>query len=294
MTQKLEETWAWTNSSFEFPSSNDHGRNERLSQLRRRWDASITVMLGHDGSEDKVLEGSRSKLSDMWFQRIVFSHSECGRAYHTLVHLEEMFCYLDIILSAVTDNIASDEERQRIHAAVALAVFFHDSVYNAQSSTNEEDSIALYQNFSLRFRSLSKDEHECVVDTEKGTGLERRCEQTEKLDDVVVHFILATKSHTIQASDRKNSALLAFLDADMSVLAKSPKAYDAYAWCIRREYQHVPREVYCEKRAEILEGFLSLGDVFVGTGMKELETKARCNLAREINLLRKGVIPNEV
>jgi predicted metal-dependent HD superfamily phosphohydrolase len=90
------------------------------------------------------------------------------------------------------------------------------------------------------------------------------------------------------------------LDADMSVLGKEPKAYDAYASMIRREYIHVPHQVYCEKRSDILQSFLGdLEDetksksIYLSNDMRSaLETQAISNLRREISSLRSGIIPN--
>lgn len=290
-----------SNSSFELPPSTDQRRDERLSRLRRRWDAAITTLVRREGRGSKALESSRADaLSAAWFQGIIERYSESGRAYHTLVHLEEMFGYLDIIMPAVDAEVPSEMERRKFHAAVSLAVFFHDAVYNAKSLNNEDNSAALYQDFSLRLCSCSQEKKDnAIADDAKQDVVELDCNgaygdgEKDDINALVVRYILATKSHAIQSSDRKDPALLAFLDADMSVLGKFPEAYDAYASCIRREYADVPREVYCEKRAEILEGFLSQGDVFVGSGMKQLERNARGNLEREVELLRKGIIPNE-
>lgn len=71
--------------------------------------------------------------------------------------------------------------------------------------------------------------------------------------DAVVEYILATKSHPV---DRRADPLSCFLDADMAVLGKRPEAYDGCAALIREEYRHVPHDVYCEKRADILADFI--------------------------------------
>jgi len=93
----------------------------------------------------------------------------------------------------------------------------------------------------------------------------------------------------------------------MSVLGKSKLAYDSYASLIRKEYRHVPHDVYCERRAEILESFLvshdpnipSSGDLSARRTifatqcmMAALEWRARENLRREIDSLRNRVIPH--
>ena len=111
-----------------------------------------------------------------------------------------------------------------------------------------------------------------------------------------------------------------FLDADMAVLGKESNAYDHYAALIRKEYIHVPHDLYCEKRAEILQSFVTIllktveenkddsdnklhnSDkkvqdkkvryIFASKIMREaLERRAVNNLQREIKGLKQGQIP---
>jgi len=295
MVQRLEESWMRTNTTFDFPLFDEIVGSKRLSQLRRRWDLAVASLL-EDGMR---LEGARAMVSDAWFHRIVNQHTKSERAYHTLVHLEEMFGYLEIVLPIMaSEGLIGVFEGGQTHAAVVLSVFFHDVVYNPQSSTNEEDSAALFQEFSLELWSGKENASGSAL--AGGDNGMKSCREVaskgEKNNAVyssVVRYILATKSHSVQDSDRNDPTLLAFLDADMSVLAKSPDAYDVYAGLIRKEYQHVPRDIYCAKRAEILEGFLAQGDVFVGTAMSNLQVQARNNLLREVGQLKKGIIPSE-
>ncbi|OEU08707.1 hypothetical protein FRACYDRAFT_151794, partial [Fragilariopsis cylindrus CCMP1102] len=86
-----------------------------------------------------------------------------------------------------------------------------------------------------------------------------------------------------------------FLDIDMTVLGKRQNAYLQYASLIRKEFAFVPRDVYCTKRAEILETFLGDGNkkhiYLTKTFQEAFEERARSNLREEINLLRKNIIP---
>ena len=65
-----------------------------------------------------------------------------------------------------------------------------------------------------------------------------------------------------------------------------------YAALIRKEFSFVPYDVYCEKRADILETFLQQPRIY-GTSVmyKALEDRARANVRKEIESLRQGVIP---
>ncbi|CAB9516264.1 expressed unknown protein (Partial), partial [Seminavis robusta] len=155
---------------------------------------------------------------------------------------------------------------------LVLATFFHDAIYNVHSSTNEEDSAALFQTFLKELQSGG-------VTT-----------ITNGLEDSVVELILATKQHQVST---ENSPLLSlFLDLDMAVLGKEQNAYLCYAALIRNEYQHVPHAVYCEKRAEVLETFLKQPQIFGTQVMLEaFEQRARDNLQAEIESLKQGQIP---
>ena len=82
----------------------------------------------------------------------------------------------------------------------------------------------------------------------------------------------------------------------MAVLGKERDAYLAYASLIRKEYNFVDCMIYCQKRAEILIGFLQknnkrifLSDLFYHT----MEDTARLNLQHEIDLLNQNIIPGE-
>ena len=85
------------------------------------------------------------------------------RHYHTLRHFEEMFGYSDLLipyeLNHVQDNGVTLTEKgmtlsvntKLFDAILTLSIFFHDAIYNPKSSTNEEDSVALYKNFEADF-----------------------------------------------------------------------------------------------------------------------------------------------
>ena len=108
----------------------------------------------------------------------------------------------------------------------------------------------------------------------------------------------------------------------MAVLGKNQQAYDHYASLIRLEYIHVPKDVYCEKRAEILKSFVGSVNsnnvdnkdmdgeedevankrreanhnrsktIYLTQSMRDaLEQRAIANLQREIESLENGIIP---
>ena len=307
-------TWMATNKIFAFPSplhSDGDGdglqavvrseRRRRLSILRNRWDRAVSTLLTRSSNNDEEAGTAIPKgdgngaaawsaaLSATWFDRLVISHLEPSRAYHTVVHLEEMFGYADLYLSDSTDSVVDSEEDEAI---VTLATFFHDAVYDARSASNEEESAKLFGSFASEVRR---------GEARRGVAAETTDAQVARrhgrIEGRVADCILATQSHsvTVSAEEESDATLLAFfLDADMAVLGKDPRAYDSYCGLIRREYEFVDRDVYCTRRAEILEGFLAKGDVY-GTGImsRALEERARDNLRREVRMLRGGIIPYE-
>jgi predicted metal-dependent HD superfamily phosphohydrolase len=224
-----------------------------LLDLRFRW-LLCTAGLG------------RPDICLTWFDRLCQYHKEEHRHYHTLMHLEEMFMYLDLVVKSQETAITPQEEK-----ALVLATFFHDSIYNVHSSTNEEDSAALFQAFMRESTSDGNANH-------------------HDIESFVVRCILATKKH--EFAPENPPILNLFLDLDMSVLGKDIQAYMKYASLIRKEYSFVPHEVYCEKRAEILELFLKQPQIF-GTHpmLQAFEQRARDNIASEIDMLRRGQIP---
>ena len=236
LTSAISSSFMTKNVEFDAPG-------DVVAALKERWTTVVAPLFRKD--------------TFSWWNRIVSLHSEPDRAYHRLMHLQEMMGFVDLV-------------RQSSNQIVILAVFFHDAIYDAKSATNEEDSAKLFQEFCR----------------------DTQC-KNEELEARVVQYILLTKSHKIpQDDDDPNLAL--FLDIDMAVLGKEEHAYLHYAGLIRQEYKFVDRSVYCEKRAEILETFLEESHIFVSKPMREaLEQRARGNLRKEIELLTSGMIPGE-
>ena len=76
-----------------------------------------------------------------WFVIILDKHREKWRAYHTVIHLVEMLRYLEML----SDECLSMNEEEK--SILIMATFFHDSIYDPKSQSNEEDSAKLYQDF---------------------------------------------------------------------------------------------------------------------------------------------------
>jgi len=87
-----------------------------------------------------TLLGLRNELlkCDVIRWLILSYHGQKSRYYHTLVHLREML-----------DLYEKHENSIRDHTCVLLAIFFHDIIYDAKSTTNEEDSAQMFRRLAI-------------------------------------------------------------------------------------------------------------------------------------------------
>jgi predicted metal-dependent HD superfamily phosphohydrolase len=186
----------------------------------------------------------------VWAETIGSRYSEPGRFYHTLAHL-----------AAMLRELRGADTRPRDECAVAMAIFFHDLVYDARSKTNEEDSARLWEAFARD----AKLEH----------ALEAR----------VTDWILQTKHH-MDCDPHSEPDKLLFLDLDLSVLGGEATEYDAYSDAIRREYAHVSDSDFRAGRAAVLRTFLAKENLyFTPEFQRRLQQRARANLERELQKL---------
>ena len=140
-------------------------------------------------------------------------------------------------------------------AAITIALWFHDAIYELQRHDNEERSAA-WAAQALRDAGAS----------------EARAEQVRRL-------VLATRHQaTPQAEDE---AWL--VDIDLAILGAAPARFAEYEAQIRAEYGFVPEARFRAKRAEILRGFLARPHIFSTAHFRaRLEQPARANLERAL------------
>jgi predicted metal-dependent HD superfamily phosphohydrolase len=205
------------------------------------------------------LQGWQARRSrfDALRDELLAAWSGAGRAYHTPRHL-----------LAVLDAVQSGgHEPER---AFVLAAWFHDAVYDARRSDNEEESA----------RWLDRATAPLVADGElaaREVALARRMVRAtaRPLDPL--------------PRSRGRQAVRCFLDADFEVFASLPEDYERYAAGVRQEYAFVPEAAFRAARLAFLEKLRAevqrRGWFFRGASPLA-EALARSNLAREIAGLR--------
>ena len=204
--------------------------------LRQRWE-HLWHSLG-------VTDG----LSAPVYARLTARYCETHRAYHTLDHVAACLAEFDAV-------------RELAHnaAAVEIAIWFHDVVYDPHRSDNEEQSAAL-ANLELQHLVTSR-----------------------ALRETVAALVRAT-THRAAVADPDQQLIV---DADLSGLGQGWPVVEASSRNIRREYAFVPEDDYVNRRRGLLQSFLGRPFIYYGTHFRgRYEQQARANIHRELECLR--------
>jgi predicted metal-dependent HD superfamily phosphohydrolase len=185
-----------------------------------------------------------TQVQNLW-REIESFHTETHRYYHTLAHLAHLYAALQPVWYTLEEP-----------DAVLFALFYHDSIYDPQSVSNEEESAVLARR---RMGEMSVP-----------------AETIQKCNRI----ILATKSHQNTGDSDTNL----FTDADLSILGSSSEDYAQYAKAVRGEYAIYNDAVYAAGRAKVLAHFLGMDRIFkTAYFFDSRESPARRNLKWEIN-----------
>jgi len=178
------------------------------------------------------------------YDQLLAAYAEPQRHYHTRQHLDECFTQL-AAASALAEHPAE----------VALALWFHDAIYDPKRHDNEAKSADWARSVAL------------------GAGV------GDAIAGPVHKLIMATR-HEAVPQGRDEQVLV---DVDLSILGAPPARFDEYEEQVSQEYAWVPQPVYREKRKLILESFLARPSLYSTAPFRErLEARARANLARSI------------
>lgn len=177
-------------------------------------------------------------------QRLAGAWREPQRRYHTLQHLGECLMWFDHAQGAA----------QR-PAEVALALWFHDAVYDVHASDNEA-------------RSADWARHEMLAAGAPADSAER------------VHALVMATKHDAPPQGRDAELLI---DIDLAILGAARERFDEYERQVRAEYAHVPDAQFWPRRRALLQRFLERDALYATPRMHALlEQPARANLARSI------------
>ena len=192
-------------------------------------------------ASDLDLDQAQSKAL---FQLLVQAYTESQRFYHTQQHIVDCFELYQTVESKLHDPLT-----------VAVAIWFHDFVYDPKAKDNELQSVIFMQNLCVAF-----------------------------LDSITIEkiysWILATQKH--QPSHDHDLNYL--LDIDLAVLGSQPQRFAEYEQQIQMEYAWVNPAIYQTKRREVLSGFYQMKPIYQTIDFQQrYEQQAKFNLNNAIN-----------
>lgn len=177
-------------------------------------------------------------------QRLVKCWSEGHRHYHTLQHLQECFELLTGI------ELAPEQAAQ-----IAVALWFHDAIYDPAKTDNEKQSAGWARRELLAAGASKK--------------------TAQRIHDM----IMATVQH--QAQPDEVTQLM--VDIDLSILGSEAARFDESDEQIRREYAHVSDADWRVGRRRVLEAFLARKRLYGSDYFhSRCEQRARENLSRSL------------
>ena len=212
---------------------------------RKRLDPSCDIF-----SQDLISIGIKPEFCPYIFYNIIEKHySEPTREYHNLNHVLRSRRLLD-----ETSEYVQNKNN------LAVAIWFHDIIYDPAGQNNETNSAEIATNCLKQYGNISNSE-------------------VEKL-------ILCTDY--ISHKPRTNDEML-MVDIDFSILGTDEKEYIQYSNGILKEREHlnIKPEYYFEKRLQFLQHIINREKIFFTKCFKErFEEKARKNITNEIKIIR--------
>ncbi|WP_390344916.1 N-methyl-D-aspartate receptor NMDAR2C subunit [Variovorax boronicumulans] len=171
-------------------------------------------------------------------------YGEPQRHYHTMQHLGECLAWFD-----------QEQALAERPGEVALALWFHDAIYDVHAHDNEARS-ADWARQALQAAGAS-----------------------DASADRVHALVMATRHDAVP--EGRDAELL--IDIDLSILGAERARFDEYERQVHAEYGFVPEEIRLPRRRAILQRFLDRPAIYATPRMHALlEARARENLQRSI------------
>ena len=169
------------------------------------------------------------------------AYTQTQRFYHSQQHLQECLSLLNEV-----------EHLAKQPAELALALYFHDAIYNPQANDNEAQSAAW------------------------AVQVLTQCHAQQTLIQRIEQLIIATQHHTIAKDDVDGQLLL---DIDLAILGQESTRFNEYEQQIRQEYAWVSEQDYRIGRSKVLTGFLQREWIYqTDYFRKRFEQQARLNI----------------
>ena len=185
--------------------------------------------------------------------------SEPHRHYHDQRHLRECLALW-----------ARWRGHSRRPGEVAIALWFHDAIYDPQAGSNELHSAAWAARSLVRAGADS--------------------DTAQRVYDLVMSTKQATQhgftQETAPAAQGSNSDVQLLVDIDLSILGSPAERFERYDQDVRKEHAWVPGLRYQEARAQVLRGFLDWPQLYHNeAAVALLERQARINLTAALSRL---------
>lgn len=178
------------------------------------------------------------------FSSLSARYSEPQRRYHTLEHIEECLHWMDAAPATGSERL------------IALAIWWHDAVYDPTKAGNETASADLARE-QLAALGVSSDEI-----------------------SEVCRLIELTSGHHVDPSDVVGARLCSI---DLAILGQPAPKYEIYVEQVRKEYGHVPDDAWRVGRSRVMNAFLSQVPIYADPWFfRKLETQALENIRGEI------------
>lgn len=214
--------------------------------------ASVTLAadpLGLAAWHEAWLSAGARTLDAGLHDALIASYQEPRRGYHTLQHLREALALLPRWTAAAPNP-----------ARVALALWFHDAVYDPQARGHVNERRSADWARSAAWAA--------------GTS-------GETAD--ALHALVMATCHDAEPVGPDAQLLV---DIDLAILGAAPARFDEYERQVRAEYAHVPDGAFRDGRRRVLQQFLDRPVIYrTAAARHALERRARANLARSIDAL---------
>lgn len=205
--------------------------------------ATAPMGLFHESELDRTLYGLALPSDVKLFIDLKAAYSHKSRHYHDCAHI-----------AALLNEFRKLKHLAERPAEIEMAIWFHDAVYEAMRSDNEEASAR----WAKAYLSEAGAEPDAI--------------------DRINQIIIATKTHQVDFADGQ-----LMVDLDLGILGTDPETFEAYDRAIRKEYALIPGPLYRGRRAKVLASFLERDAIFKTPEVHaRLEAQARDNLSRKI------------